>query len=126
MNCLLGTHTYIWLAENDNQLSDKAKKIFQESENVYLSIGSIWEIVIKKSLGKLEFNQSVEEIYSSLDMNSIKLLNISQNHLVFLQSLPFHHRDPFDRIIISQAISEDLTLISKDRQFENYNVKLSW
>ena len=83
-------------------------------------------MTIKHSLGKLELKKSLSEIFSHLESLDINILDIREKHLLALQQLPFHHRDPFDRIIISQSISEEITLISKDSVFNEYDITLLW
>ncbi|USR90243.1 type II toxin-antitoxin system VapC family toxin [Phormidium yuhuli AB48] len=92
---------------------------------MHLSIVSLWEITIKTSLGKLELAIPLEQIVINFILPSgIQILPIRLSHLLILQTLPFHHRDPFDRLLISQAKSEGLTLVSGDGMFEQYEVKI--
>jgi len=124
---LIDTHIFLWWVNGD-QLSEHALAILQNSDaEVYISIASLWEMTIKSSLGKLELPAPVGEFFpSQILMNSFKLLPIEIGHLSVLQTLPFHHRDPFDRIMISQAMSESMYLISADHCFEEYPVSLIW
>jgi PIN domain nuclease of toxin-antitoxin system len=128
MRYLLDTHTLIWLFENNPQLSDRAKLIIaDESHELLISIASLWEMTIKSSLGKLNLSLPLSEIFAQkLIPSDIHILQIQLQHLAVLQELPFHHRDPFDRIIIAQAISENLTLLSTDEVFKNYQVTCEW
>ena len=92
-----------------------------------LSMASCWEMAIKSSLGKLRIARSIERFVSEqLAANGFVLLNIELRHAAKLEKLPFHHRDPFDRLLIAQAISEKLTIVSADSIFSRYNVKLLW
>ena len=127
MNYLLDTHTLIWFLGGDKSLSVKARKAI-EGDNVinFVSIASIWEIAIKISLGRLSINVSFEKLNVELDKNSFQLLPITFNDTVILSSLPFFHRDPFDRIIISQSVANNFTVISKDKAFAKYPIKLFW
>lgn len=86
----------------------------------------MWEIIIKSSSNKLEFKQSLAEVNYFLSLNSIETLGVNTNHLEILADIPGHHKDPFDRLLIAQAISENLTIISADRHFEAYPVKVLW
>jgi PIN domain nuclease of toxin-antitoxin system len=128
MPYLLDTHTLIWLFENNPQLSDRAKLIIVDENNeLFISIASLWEMTIKSSLGKLDLSLPLSELFAQkLIPSDIQILPIQLQHLAILQELPFHHRDPFDRIIIAQAIAENLTLLSTDRTFENYRVTCDW
>lgn len=124
---LLDTHTLIWFVNGDERLSIKARKaILHKHASTFVSIASLWEIAIKVSLGKLELNTPFTIIEEQLEHNGFKLLPVTFNDTLQLSSLPFHHKDPFDRILISQSVTNKLTLISKDRQFEEYKIKTLW
>ena len=124
---LLDTHALIWFTEGNDRLSLKARLEIENSSNVkFLSIASLWEIVIKTSKDKLELNQSFEEINNFLVVNNIQLIGIEITHLNTLLTLPRHHNDPFDRLLISQAITENLTIISADQHFKAYPVTAVW
>jgi PIN domain nuclease of toxin-antitoxin system len=86
----------------------------------------LWEITIKNQIGKLTLGLSLEELFEYADRNRIEIIQISYEHLLTLSKLPIHHNDPFDRIIISQAIAENLTLVSKDKGFKKYKIKQQW
>ena len=128
MNLLLDTHILIWLIDGSEKLNKTARHAIEdESNSLYLSIASLWEITIKTSLGKLELGIPLEQITTNFILPSgFKILPIHLSHLLVLKDLPFHHRDPFDRMLISQAISESLTLVSEDRAFGDYTVKTLW
>jgi len=124
---LLDTHVVIWLLEADSNLSEKLVATINDTKNrISVSIATLWEMTIKHSLGKLKLKKSLSEIFSHLKSLDINILDIREKHLLALQQLPFHHRDPFDRIIISQSISEGITLISKDSVFNEYDITLLW
>lgn len=127
MNNLLDSHTFIWFIEGDSQLSISARRAI-ESDNVvnFISIASLWEISIKISLGKLELKSSFEKLKQLIIDNDFIILPITFDDTVRLSSLPFHHKDPFDRIIISQSINNKLSVISKDRFFGDYDVDVIW
>jgi len=127
MNFLLDTHAFIWFFNGDTQLSESAIRLITNAENkCFLSIASIWEIGIKTSLGKLELRGDLAEMAGFMKAGAITLLPIELRHIQRLQTLPFHHRDPFDRLLIAQALTENLTLISRDGIFSQYSVPLHW
>jgi PIN domain nuclease of toxin-antitoxin system len=127
MNLLLDTHALIWFTEGNDRLSLIAKKqIEDENNNKAISIASLWEIVIKASRTKLGIEKSFVEINQFLLVNNIDVLDIKVRHLDTLLELPHHHGDPFDRLIISQAIIENLIVISADRHFKAYPVNVIW
>ncbi|WP_354635107.1 type II toxin-antitoxin system VapC family toxin [Planktothricoides raciborskii] len=126
MRLLLDTHIFIWLIEGNPNLSQAAREAIEdESNTLHLSIVSLWEITIKTSLGKLDLAIPLEQIVINFILPSgIQIIPIHLPHLLILQKLPFHHRDPFDRLLIAQAKSEGLTLVSEDGTFEQYEVKI--
>lgn len=127
MNNLIDTHAFIWFLNGEDQLSDKAKKAIEDEGAVnFISIASLWEIAIKISLGKLELNTPFSEISEQISKNGFQILPITFEDTLILSTLPFHHRDPFDRIIISQSLNNKLTIISKDEYFNDYQVDLTW
>lgn len=127
MAYLLDTHTFLWFAAGDEQLPDPIKKLISDLNTIcFISSVSMWEITIKKQLGKLQLNLSLQELYNFAERNQIELIHINATHLDTLMELPNYHRDPFDRLIISQAISENLTIISKDEGFKQYDTNILW
>jgi len=127
MKLLLDTHTFLWFLGGDSELSKKARTLIENPEHEkYISIASFWEIAIKNSLGKLTLDVPFAELKIEVIKNSFQILPITFEDTLQLSKLPFHHRDPFDRIIISQAIRNNLTLISRDNNFSLYNVNLLW
>jgi len=127
MNLLLNTHALIWFINGDNQLPDKSIKLICNLETkCFVSIASIWEIAIKFSLGKLDLNGGFDQISKIMKRYEIELLPITFEHLQKLLTLPFHHRDPFDRIIISQGLTEKYTIVTKDENFPKYDVRIIW
>jgi PIN domain nuclease of toxin-antitoxin system len=128
MNYLLDTHTFLWFINDDDALSVTAKDLIEDADNeIYLSIASVWEMAIKVSLDRLDlptpFADFVDE---QLLENSFTLLPINMTHAGIIASLPFHHRDPFDRLIIAQSQVEDFPVIGKDEIFEDYGIKRHW
>lgn len=128
MNYLLDTHTFLWFINDDASLSSTAKALIEDPENtIYLSVASIWEMAIKVSLEKLEMSSPFTDfIDEQLDENTIVLLNIKTTHTGIVITLPFHHRDPFDRLIIAQSKVEDIPIIGKDAIFDDYGIKRLW
>ncbi|MEY2857694.1 MAG: hypothetical protein RLZZ74_2006 [Cyanobacteriota bacterium] len=122
MQYLLDTHTLIWWLANDANLSLNAKNVITDPSNlIFVSAASTWEIAIKKSLGKLE---SPDDLLKQIKVNQFKSLPIDLEETLVVETLPTYHQDPFDRILIAQAQFFDLTIITGDRQFEFYDVKL--
>ncbi|CAN5277403.1 type II toxin-antitoxin system VapC family toxin [soil metagenome] len=127
MNLLLDTHALIWFAEGNRRLSEKAKtEIINPGNESYISVASLWEIVIKVSIQKLELKRSFVEINQFLTANKINVIGIEMEHLNALLTLPYHHSDPFDRLIIVQALTKSLVIISADKHFYAYNVSVLW
>lgn len=124
---LLDTHVFPWLIQGDPQLSDRARSIIADDTNqLNFSVVSIWEIVIKLNIGKLKIEHSIEDIYQLLAQLKIEILPIERLDLDRYLTSSLHHRDPFDRLIISQAIERELILISADGSFEPYPVQRLW
>lgn len=127
MAYLLDTHAFLWFVSGDNQLPASIRdKIKDINQPCYLSIASLWEITIKKQLGKLTLNITLEELFHYADRNQIEIVQITYDHLQALLKLPHHHGDPFDRLIISQVIAEKFILISRDKGIKKYKVKQQW
>lgn len=128
MNYLLDTHTFLWFLEGNNNLSEKARISIENTENIkFISIASIWEVAIKLNLGKLKLDIKLEELKEEILKNNFEILPLDFEHIIELSNLEEIHKDPFDRLIISQAISEKLTIISKDSNFSLYSrVKVFW
>ena len=123
---LLDTHTILWFLHNSPQLSKKALNIITTEKQIYVSIVSLWEIAIKKSIGKLNFEYPIQKIEALCCEKDISLLHITSNHLDKLMELPNIHNDPFDRLLISQAIIESLNIITKDSIIPQYCVETIW
>ena len=121
MKYIIDTHTFLWFTEGSIELSQNAKSLISDKNNqIFLSIGSLWEISIKTAIGKLEVFAEYELIIDDVTGNDIEILPINFVHTVIQNKLPFHHRDPFDRMIASQAIVENIDLISIDSIFDNH------
>lgn len=127
MDLLLDTYALIWFINGDKQLPDKSVKLIKNLETkCFVSIASIWEIAIKLSLGKLDLHGGFDEISKILKRYEVELLPITFEHIQKLITLDFQHRDPFDRIIISQGLVEKFTTVTKDENFPKYKVKIIW
>ena len=128
MDILLDTHALIWYSHAPERLSMKALEAIGSPPNtVTISQVSIWEMQIKASIGKLELPQSVRELVErQASTNGFRELRISNEHLWALDSLPLHHGDPFDRLLIAQAQTERMVLLSKDAKFSAYDVQTIW
>ena len=124
---LLDTHTFLWWIQGNPSLSDRAQDILSDENNqLCLSVASLWEVTIKLNIRKLTIPHTIEELYGLLYLFNVELLNISQSDLEQYLTLPLHHRDPFDRILIAQAIERSLVLVSADRSFGDYPVQKLW
>jgi len=127
MTYLLDTHTLLWLVDDDSAIpASTLDELTNPGNQLFISIASIWEIAIKRSLGKLTFSRPTQALIDELPMLDINLLPILANHIRLVEALPFHHRDPFDRIIIAQALAEGCVIVSKDTNFPLYAVPLLW
>ena len=120
MQLLLDTHALIWWLANNPTLSNKAKDAIANPDNIiFVSAASAWEIAIKKSIGKL---QTPDDLAMQIEAKGFVPLSIDLHHALTVESLPQHHQDPFDRILIAQAIYERLTIVTRDRKFNVYEV----
>lgn len=128
MKLLLDTHAFIWWDSAPNKLSETALALIQDNENtVSLSVVSAWEIQIKSQLGKLSLASPLKDIISAQQSaNDFEILPVELKHTFALDSLPMHHKDPFDRLLIAQAIAENATLVSRDSVFSQYSVSVVW
>jgi len=127
MDNLLDTHALLWFMDGDETLSSKAKIAIETGNSInYVSIASIWEISIKISLGKLRSNTAFASLAYYLSYNGFQILPVSFQDTLVISSLAFHHKDPFDRMLIAQAINNNLQIISRDGMFSNYNVPIVW
>ncbi len=124
---LLDTHALIWFFENDAKLPADVKILIENPENeVFVSIASFWEIAIKKGLAKLSIQKSVDEMFGECANQDIRVLAISRKEIVHVETLPYHHGDPFDRIIVATSFVQNLEIISVDSVFDDYLVKRVW
>jgi PIN domain nuclease of toxin-antitoxin system len=126
MRLLLDTHVFIWWADQQESLSANVLSALEnEANELLLSVASVWEIQIKFQLGKLKLSTPLRELVDSqVETNDLRILPVELAHVLVLDTLPFHHKDPFDRLLIAQCIHEDVTLVSADREFAAYSVRL--
>ena len=128
MKFLLDTHTFLWFIAGDPKLPEYARQQIENMANDRLvSIASLWEMSIKVSIGKLTVSLPFPDLVEQhVYQNAMQLLQITPEHVEVLRILPFHHKDPFDRLLISQGISEHLTIISRDEVFGTYGIQRLW
>lgn len=127
MRAILDTHAFLWALAGDRRMSRQAREIFVGSADLSLSIASIWEIVVKVQAGKLTLpSPAGRYVIRKLAENRIEILPISVDHLLAVERLPLHHRDPFDRMLIAQSLEEKLPVITADRIFARYPVEVIW
>ena len=123
MRILIDTHIFPWFINNDLQLSLTAKILLESDVELLLSVVSLWEIAIKVSTGKMTLPKPFKIfIPEQLQQNEITVLPIETNHLTYVTTLPFHHRDPFDRLLITQSIVEGIPIVSVDSAFDPYKI----
>ena len=123
MNLLLDTHTFLWAIDNDPRLSQKARDVIIDGYNmVYVSAATAWEISIKKAMGKLKVPQ--DNYLAELSAHRFTALDITTEHALAVESLPQHHKDPFDRMLVAQAQVEKLTLVTRDPRIKAYKVQV--
>ena len=128
MKLLLDTHSFLWFISGNAKLSVNARMLIEDVSNQpMLSLASLWEMAIKVSIGKLCIGQSFETLIpQQIKLNGIELLNISFSHTAVIATLPFHHRDPFDRLLIAQAMVEKIPIVSRDSAFDTYAITRLW
>ncbi len=126
MNLLLDTHIFIWAAIAPDKLSQQVRQVLQDPANTILvSVVTAWEMQIKAQIGRLSLPMPVKEFVTvQRAINNMQILPVRESHIWVLDELPLHHRDPFDRLLIAQAINEKCQLVTADPAFENYPVTL--
>ncbi len=124
---LIDTQILIWSLGLSDKIPNKIRNILNDTNNfIFVSSASIWEIAIKTSIGKLIFPFKLKDIRKVIQGMNINILDIRTEHIIKVSDLPFHHKDPFDRLIISQAIVENLIVISSDKNFSKYKINNIW
>lgn len=128
MKLLLDTHAFIWFAYDSPALPSKTKDMLEDEETeLLLSIASVWEMAIKASIGKLTLPARASDfVANQTQKDDINLLAITLPHLNQVEALPFHHRDPFDRLLVAQSLVEDLAIVSIDATFDSYGINRIW
>jgi len=128
MDLLLDTHTLLWFITDDPRLSRGAVALIDDrSNNKFVSITSLWEIAIKVRIGKLTITEPFNQLFPhQLEINGFDLLPVKIKHTSVIASLPLHHRDPFDRLLISQSLEEKMSIVSADEVFDVYGVDRLW
>lgn len=128
MTLLLDTHAFLWWVDGSPSLGKRARAAIANPRNeVLLSLVSCWELAIKLSIGKLHLKTPLERfVPDQLVANGFRLMGLELRHVTRVAGLPFHHRDPFDRLLVAQALEENLTIISRDRVFRQYGVGRIW
>jgi PIN domain nuclease of toxin-antitoxin system len=126
MKVLLDTDTLLWALTDESKLSERVRKLLPQADT-WFSVASLWEILIKARIGKMPLPQPTGPfVMSKLQLNGVRLLNVTQDHVLRVESLPDHHRDPFDRMLIAQSLEERIPVITGDRVFALYPVELIW
>ncbi|BAZ17753.1 hypothetical protein NIES4071_96330 [Calothrix sp. NIES-4071] len=128
MKLLLDTHAFLWFVLNDSTLSQVARDLIVDPLNdILISPASYWEIAIKVSIGKYQVPENFETwMEHQIEVNELEILPIKVAHAAALVTLPFHHKDPFDRLLVAQALTENIPIISLDAVLDNYTVTRYW
>lgn len=128
MNLLLDTHAFLWFIDGSTRLSQRARELIEDQGNAKLvSVASLWEMGLKMSLGRLELAQPFGDLIPrQMELNGFGLLPVRISHIARIISLSFHHRDPFDRMIVAQCVAEGLSVVSLDSVFDKYSVQRLW
>jgi PIN domain nuclease of toxin-antitoxin system len=127
MNLLLDTHTLIWFFNGDSLLPENVKETIMELQNrKFVSMASVWEFAIKIKLNKLVFDGKTQGFLDLINNNGFELLPINKDHILELEKLPFIHRDPFDRLLVAAAVSENMHIITADANIQKYPVNYIW
>lgn len=127
MSYLLDTHALIWFLNGDDRIPNRVIKIIEDKNNLkFVSIASYWEISIKFSLGKFKYEKGLKAFFEMISNNGFLLLPIEVEHTLVASSLDFIHKDPFDRILIAQAMNENFTVLTFDKNIIRYKVETFW
>ena len=128
MRVLLDSHAYLWWIGDDPRLSPGAREVIAEGGNeIFFSAASAWELAIKSRLGRLRMPADFERfVADQIELNGFSVLPVELSHALRVHGLPPHHKDPFDRMLIAQALVEDMPLVSRDRRLAGYGVRLVW
>jgi PIN domain nuclease of toxin-antitoxin system len=127
MKALLDTHTFLWAISGNEKLSRRAGQIFVAPNDLWLSVASVWEILTKVQIGKMPLPRPTGPyLVKKCAENRIEVLPVKLDHVLKIETLPMHHRDPFDRILIAQSLEENLPLITSDAVFNRYDLEVIW
>jgi PIN domain nuclease of toxin-antitoxin system len=128
MKVLLDTHAFLWAITDDPQLSERARNILESGHNeLFVSVVSLWEILVKVQIGKLPLPRPAGRyLQQQLAAAAMQVLPVAFSHVLQLEQLPLHHRDPFDRLLVAQSIDEDLPILTADPALKSYPAKLIW
>lgn len=128
MRLLLDSHSFLWFAGNDSQLRAYVRTLIEDEANdVFLSVGSLWEIAVKVSIGKLTLSAPFGVLIQQyLIQNKITILNITVSHAAVLSNLPLYHREPFDRLFVAQSLVEQIPIVSIDAALDPYGITRIW
>lgn len=128
MRLLLDSHTFLWAITDSNELSAIAREALTDTDNdLFLSVASAWEMAIKASIGKLRLQIPLEDLLQSARHDlGLRILHVELSHALAVQNLAFHHRDPFDRLLLAQARVDGLSLLSRDAVFDLYEIPRIW
>ena len=126
MKLLVDTHAFLWYMAGDDRLSSTAVRAIDSSQEWWLSAASVWELAIKASLDRLTVPTSIADYLSAKVRDGLRILSIEWPHAAAVERLPFHHRDPFDRLIVAQAQADRLPVVTKDKVFRKYGVDVIW
>ncbi|MGE0863750.1 MAG: type II toxin-antitoxin system VapC family toxin [Vicinamibacterales bacterium] len=127
MKVLLDTHALIWFQAGDRRLSKAARRAIEADDaELLISAATVWEMAIKASLHRLKLSDPVDSYIAEKVGQGYRLLAVSWTHAAKVEALPWHHRDPFDRLLVAQALTERCPVITKDRAFHKYGVEVVW
>ena len=127
MRLLLDTHAFLWFVAGDAKVTRTARRAMEdEAAELYLSAATVWEMAIKSSLGRLTLPAPAAEYVGGRLQSGLRMLAIDWSHSAAVEALPFHHRDPFDRLLIAQAQAEQLAIVTSDPVFRRYGVRVIW
>jgi PIN domain nuclease of toxin-antitoxin system len=127
VNLLLDTHAFLWFVAGDERLSTRARQAMEsEDAELFLSAASIWEMAIKSSLGRLTLPVPLDEYIAEKLEHGFRVLPVDWTHSVAVEKMAFHHRDPFDRLLVAQSVAEGMALVSADPEFRQYKAKVIW
>lgn len=127
MKLLIDTHAFLWFVTGDERLSPRARRAMEKQDvDMYLSAASVWEMAIKSSLGRLTLPNRLHQYVAQKSEEGFRPLPVEWRHAAAVEALPARHRDPFDLLLIAQALEEDLVVVSADAAFRSYGVRVLW